>query len=255
MIRRAAFALALACTAPAVQATPPDVIQVQDELFGVSDTHVFVLRSGLDNLGLHNSDMRNLALVAIDRQTTEEQIWPVWRSHRLPDYDRDPDGLRMRTDLLALPDAVDPFAKLAELGAYPFFGKSPFASADLRMAPNIGSNLEAVSGFTLDDGTRFNPDPVALQESLGPALDRFAQAMGDYPRFGPLSAGDLLMGRDFADMRCSYPGRLLLPGNGDAPPTHLILVTCPSPMLGATDPDADANPAALWRVVPPEPRD
>lgn len=254
MTRRAAatLAAALACAPPMAQATPPDQIIVGDELFGISAGHVFVLRQSWDNLGLYNSDMRNVALVAIDRRTAKEQIWPVIRTHRLPDYDNDPDGLAIKTDQLAVPGAVDPFGKLAEMGGYPTEGQIAFGPGDLPPAPNVGSNAETIWGFTLEDGTRFEPDMAALRMGVGQSLDQFAEAMGDYPRFGPLSASDLLSGRDYAEARCTYTDRSVLDDSAADPPAHLVLVTCPPLSLSGFDGSEDVS-AAIWKIVPPEP--
>ena len=90
MIRRAAITLALACAATMAQATPPDMIHIEDELFGFSPDHVYLLRKSHDNLGLYSAYVRNVALVAIDRHTGDEQIWPVWRIRSVPDQDKDP---------------------------------------------------------------------------------------------------------------------------------------------------------------------
>ncbi|TKW67751.1 MAG: hypothetical protein DI616_05415 [Paracoccus denitrificans] len=254
MIPRAALALALACAAPAAQATPPDQIHVFDELFGVSDTHVFVLRRSRDNLGLHDAEMRNTALVAIDQQTAAEQLWPILRIHSQPDYDKDPDGLTMKTDRLALPGAVDPVAKLEELGGRPFSDQPSPDSRIFGYAPNTGNFDGAIWGFTLEDGTRFNPDPATLQDSVSGALDQFAQALGDYPRFGPITARDLLTGPDYGDTGCSFTQRSLLRVNRDAPPAHLVFVACPPAWAAGHEADVETT-VGLWRVVPPEPRE
>lgn len=248
MSRRAGLTLALtfACAAPAAQATPPDMVAVSDQLFGISTGHVFILRQSHDNLGLYTSDMRAIALVAIDRATAKEQLWPVWQSRRTIN-DIDPFGLLMKADVTDLPDAVNPFSKLAEMGGSPVVGRPPFASPDLRIAPNTLSNAASLAPFTLEDGTRFAPDTAALLQGVSQSLDDFSAAMGGYERFGPLILNDLMAGQDYTDADCTFSDSVMLDGDGGVP-VNLVLVTCPGP---ASDPNDTS--AAMWKLVLPEP--
>jgi hypothetical protein len=61
-------ALSLILTTPA-QATPPDAMDVSDELFGISETHLFLLRHTDDNLGQYAASARHVFLVAVNLKT------------------------------------------------------------------------------------------------------------------------------------------------------------------------------------------
>lgn len=76
-LKAGAIALALACAAPAPQATPPDAVALTDQLFAISAEKVFLLRRGADNLGLYSTDRRGMALVIIDRITGAAETLPV----------------------------------------------------------------------------------------------------------------------------------------------------------------------------------
>ncbi len=53
MIRKTLILIALLAAMPAL-ATPPDVISLHDRIFGISATHIYILRDINDNLGLNN---------------------------------------------------------------------------------------------------------------------------------------------------------------------------------------------------------
>lgn len=92
----------------------PNVLSSQDELFGISQTHVFVIRTAyFDNSEKEvrlpaNNDVRGYCslLVAIDVQTSEEKLWSLPCAIRIND----------RTEILSI-DMVDPFQILSEYNA------------------------------------------------------------------------------------------------------------------------------------------
>ncbi len=252
MIRRAAITLALACAATMAQATPPDMIHIEDELFGFSPNHVYLLRKSHDNLGLYSAYVRNVALVAIDRHTGDEQIWPVWRIRSVPDQDKDPDGIVSKVTDETPPGAVDPIQILREAGGIPAIGIPPVGSMYLIAAPNNGNDFAMLGAFDLDDGTHFAPDQDALTAGVSAALDRFAAMMGDYDRFGPLETSDLLAGTGFTSADCLYAASSILPAGAETPPANLVQVFCPAGgLIGGTEGD-EAIEAALWMMILPE---
>ncbi len=98
------------------RATPPDMIYIDETLFGVNDTHVFFLRTVNNNLGLHMYGMTDTYLVAKNVETgMDENIWPILRQHGAPDYDTDGNPFPV-IQTFPLKDARNPYAILSELG-------------------------------------------------------------------------------------------------------------------------------------------
>lgn len=195
--------------------------------------------------------MRKVALVAIDRKTGNEQIWPAMRISVQHDPGReDLHGSYQRAEL---PDAVDPFAKLDEMGGYTIPDGDSLKPISLNIAPNIGRSGQAIRGFSLPNDLRFEADPRALRISTSRSLDLFGKVMGDYPRHDGRNDAALLTAQDFTDTRCFFGGRFILDDSETAPPVHLVNVGCTEYLSG---PDGKVNVhAAIWVVVPPEPRE
>lgn len=62
-------------------ATPPRAIAVEDSLFGITETHLFLLRSVRDNLETRGTILTDILLVAKSIDTgREENAWPVRRT-------------------------------------------------------------------------------------------------------------------------------------------------------------------------------
>lgn len=110
--------LLAACTAllPA-GATPPRAITVGDVLFGVSKTHLFLLRSIRDNLETRGTTLTDIMLVAKAFDTgAETKAWPVRRILATGDpfVSRAPGKVRDLTTT-----GVNPFDILATHNGYP----------------------------------------------------------------------------------------------------------------------------------------
>lgn len=93
-------------------ATPPRKITVEDSLFGISKTHLFLLRSVRDNLETRGTTLTDIVLVAKSIGTGHEAAaWPVRRILATGD----PFTSRAPEDVqdLALADRVNPFDVLA----------------------------------------------------------------------------------------------------------------------------------------------
>ncbi|MEP2735536.1 MAG: hypothetical protein ABJP34_04485 [Erythrobacter sp.] len=122
----AAFTLALA--APA-SATPPDAMDVSDELFGISETHLYLLRHTDDNLGQYTTSARHVFLVAIDLKTAEEEYWKVSLTVRGEKWDEDGNSVGIVTQRAYRPIESNPYDILGERGA------RPISAAALRAYP------------------------------------------------------------------------------------------------------------------------
>jgi hypothetical protein len=116
-------AIFLTCAASAAHATPPQVVRVTDISYGATETHIFLLRSLDDNMGLHTQTQTDILLVARNRSTNvDDEIWPVARSIATITFDdtlpEDP------VQTIPLDGAVNPFDVLAERGAKLIVGQS-----------------------------------------------------------------------------------------------------------------------------------
>lgn len=127
-------ALALAFTAPA-HATPPDALDVSDELFGISKTHLFVLRHTDDNLGQYTKSARHVFLVAIDLKTAEEEYWRVSLTVRGEKYDESGESIGMVTERQSRPNEANPYDILGKNGGQPLSASAlrayPFPKAEI----------------------------------------------------------------------------------------------------------------------------
>lgn len=72
-------------------ATPPQIVSATDEVVGITDTHLYLLRSLQDNEGSHYVTTTDQLLVKKAIGTGEdERFWPLRRTTIEPDWD-DPD--------------------------------------------------------------------------------------------------------------------------------------------------------------------
>lgn len=218
-------------TVPA-RATPPDMLELRDTLFAVSAERVFVLRSTRDNYGVYDVDWRDQFLIAIDRSTMTEQIWPVYRVVRFPDHDAEVGSLLGKAHVRPLAGAVNPWEVMAHFGALP-------------LGPAEGDALDLL----VDGGT------VQLLGEAGPAaalevaealarLDRatttLAATIEPYQRMGPMLARDLLPA-GFRAEHCRFSEGLRL-NDLLAAPAHLLRMTCVV--------DEDAGETSLILLLP-----
>ena len=136
-----ALTLALAALVPTTaHATPPDAMDVSDELFGISDTHLFVLRHTDDNLGQYTKSARHVFLVAVDLKTAEEEYWRVSLTVRGEKWDEDGNSVGMVTERQYRPNETNPHDILGKRGGL------PLSAAVLRASTFLKAD------FTADDG-------------------------------------------------------------------------------------------------------
>lgn len=210
-----ALSVLMLAAAPAL-ATPPDMLELRDTLFGVSAERVFVLRMTRDNYGVYDVDWRDQFLIAIDRETMSEQIWPVYRVAQFPDPDAGPDSLRGKAHVRPLAGAVNPFEVLAHFGALPLTA----TEGDLLEVMATGDTVQL-----LDEAgpAAALPIPTALAQLSG-ALTTLAATIEPYQRMGPLLARDLLTA-GYSASECRFSDGLRL-RDMLAPVTHLVRMTC-----------------------------
>lgn len=74
------FMVALFSMTSLAKATPPDVYTLKDHLFGISENHVFFMRTTQDNHGSYTMDTQDTLLVAVHRETGKQTQWHVYRT-------------------------------------------------------------------------------------------------------------------------------------------------------------------------------
>ncbi len=167
------------------RATPPQVVSVDDLLFGVTETHLFLLRSLEDNIGFHGVTQTDVLLVARNRKTNEdEDVWPVTRSlHRAEEG---------AVETLAIAGAVNPFEVAAERAVRLLLGWS----AQSIRTPEIAVTLDETALVLADGRTaatfRLGFEEISLR--LGEGLERTRDRLPPYFTEG---GGDVLRGVRF----------------------------------------------------------
>ena len=224
-LKPAACALALLIVAPAA-ATPPDIVDLHDELFGIGLEEVLVLRTVTDNMGLHAIGLSTVFLAAIDGATGEETLWPLYRARFAPDHDRDPTGNTMGIETWPLTDPADPFAILTERKVVP----AGTAGLLWPQAGTVTVTLDA-EGLSVshDDGASFHLPAPQLAEILERTTGQLAELAQPYSRPNTLTLADLLAGRDIAPDGCTASEDALLRFPAQTAPIQLVRITCGDP--------------------------
>lgn len=185
---RKLFGLFLLLGATHAAATPPDTIYIDDRIFGVNKTHVFILRTTNDNLGLHIFGMKDTYLVAKNIDTgLDDEIWPVLRQHGATDYDQETGDPIPLISTFPLEGAVNPFSVLVERGGLKI--ETPIENLEgENYVPLSPGDLE-IRDYTLSADDIIRQMEHAVATTLG--------AMQPYPEYG------------FASMTFSTPQILL----------------------------------------------
>lgn len=175
-------------TATHAAATPPDTIYIDDRLFGVNDTHLFILRTANDNLGLHIFGMKDTYLVAKNIDTgLDEEIWPVLRQHGAYNHNDNTGDPIASIQSFPLKGAVNPFEILAARGALQI--ENPREASGVEPYIQLSHADLVVDDFALDAD--------ALIAQMEHAVAMTLSAIQPYPDTG------------FASMTFSTPQSLL----------------------------------------------
>lgn len=235
---RLTLALALACAAPAAQATPPDLVQIHDQLLAVSAESLFLLRTSNDNLGLYDAEIRTIALIELDRDTGAETVWPAYatRHYRDPDKGKAPYFQLIQSP--DLPGSTNPFKRLQDQNAQPTL---PFETDTPPVRIDTSDGQLIIRG---DDGTSVQADLVTLVQTAGRTLGAYGARI-DYQRLGVLSFGQLLEDTAFSYDRC-HPAEAQQIRDMTAPVPPTI------PRLDCGDAEGDdLIQASLILLIPP----
>ncbi len=213
--------LAAAClglSGPAA-ATPPDVIAIEDSLFGISATHAFVLRQTSDNLGSHYSDRRETYLVAINLETGEEQLWPVYGATRTTDFGETGDDDRQVVTVDPRREMVDPYAVLEARTALPL---SEYGGESYLELTDDAHTVRIVH----PGGWRFTLSKAGSFARMESSLAGLAARMADLPRTGTMSTRQFYNDRTILPESCGYSAIAGFYSFYTERPAQLVRVTC-----------------------------
>lgn len=202
-------------------ATPPDMISVRDELFGIAPGSIVLMRTTDDNLGLYDAEHHDSVLVVVDRETGQETLWPVYRVRRTADLNRDATGILQTAVGEVLPGAVNPYEKLRILHGIP-------KPALYKTTSDQGEVVVQGGMLTIryDDGVVIEAQISGILGQLEASLDRLAETVGDYPRFAPISTTDLLKGRLYAPQVCDFTEPFSYDDKSGHETIRLLRATC-----------------------------
>ncbi len=221
-----AFTLPLALFAvfsPSAQATPPDVIEIREEPFGLSEAHLFVTRTTTDNLGLHQALRVESFLVAIDLKTEKEELWVLDRLVHMEDYDDAGEftGYSIERD----PDlkSVNAYGVLAQQRALPWSAVSHEANYDV--APSLTSDADAIR-LTYDDGPSYRLATGDMSRRLGDVTPSTSENVVDYQRMSTM-ATRMMFAERIVPVETCKPGPVLEHWDTDYPARYrFIRINC-----------------------------
>ncbi len=221
-------------------ATPPQTVEVRETLLGLNNTHMFVLRTLDDNMGLYTMRQTDVVLIARNRATNQDdQIWPVLRVKDLgPEVD-ETEGVS-RLEVLPLPDRVNPFDILLWRKARPLLGDK------IRTADDLGiDQIWDASGLsvTVDNGgTTHGLKNDDIANLFKTSLNRTRKVLPPYF----LRADDMLVDVEFTpETDCTSDGYTNHFEAGDEGPkeTWIARISCGN--------DVIMSKIEMFLVIPP----
>jgi hypothetical protein len=210
------------------RATPPQVVSVDDLLFGMTDTHLFLLRRLEDNMGFHGVTQTDVLLVARNRATNaDEDIWPVARSlHRAEEG---------AVETLAIAGAVNPFEIAQARGARLLLGWSGQPIRAAEVAVTWGE-----TALVLADGRSAATFRLGYEEMSARLEEGLEQTRDRLPPYFTEGGGDVLRGVRFDPaVDCEVAGFVEM-----AAAVWLARVSCEN--------DETMAPVSTYMVVHPE---
>ena len=211
-----AAALLLALGFGPAMAGTYDVLEVNDDVIGISPDHIVILRQARDNMASYFSDMTSKAVILIDRDTGTETILPLSRAYT---YEQ-PDGKTPPVTEQMMP---------------------PNSQADLMAQSGARPIDRATDATSPPDAARPSADAIAA--SVNATLTKFTREM-DYQRNGPVPFSHILETGGFEGADCTIGDITGLAMSAEDPPTSVATVICDQP---------DAHSAKVIRVLPARP--
>lgn len=224
MIRYFLIAFAVfGLTSPAA-ATPGDIVNIRDEMFGINDTHVFVLRTTDDNTGTYYSRRNEVFLVAIDRSTATEQYWPLYQVTQFTDFGADgtKDGIVVRPETVdeSGAPAYNPYAILAERKAMAWPG-----SVANWQTPSIDAGSSGLS-ITYTDGAVFKISASDLAKRLSLNVANAAGKVRNHLRLGMFDTRQIFAELDMGPEQCSFSELVRHYSRSSGEQIQIVRMTC-----------------------------
>lgn len=214
--------VALVCAlASAASSTPPDMIDIRDELFGVAPCCVLVKPTTNDNLGLYGSIHSDVVLVSIDREGGSETLYPVYRVRSQPDLDRDANGNVMAHRAEPLPGSVEPFTLLAELNGIPVQAGDYLVSG-----PEPTMRIGEMLAVPVDRNSTLQVEIAQLMRQVAASVASLALVVGEYDRLAPITTAELLEGRFSGPFDCRFDSAWRLDDRSGTAPTTMLRADC-----------------------------
>lgn len=231
---------ALAWAAPITPTTPPDVVDLRDEVFATGTDAVFVLRISRDNMGSYYDEQIETHLVRIDVASAEETMWLVYRARKATVFDDDPALERHATLHQSREEWHDPFAIIAEAGATLFLGR-----ADHSEHLPQPERAEADTGL-LTIGYEYGPTFALRRDDalarMRVSLAAFAERIYDAPRMTMMTTRQVFSDRIVDWENCGFAAENFPVGLGNSR-YQIVRVSC--------DDGEDMEQTSLLQVVRP----
>lgn len=221
----AAILVGLGAAIPDANATPPTIIDIREEPFGLSSTHLFVIRSSADNLGLYESMRAESFLVAIDLATGAEEIWLLDRVTTVRDYAEDGSQLDFVTTRDEGLVAVNPYAVLAERGAVPWSAVSLDGTTILPPEIARDPEVDAIT-VTYAHGPAYRLTAGELSGAIERLSASMARNVADRTRMSRMSTRAVFAERFVAIERCKPDGMLEYWTIDRESQARLLRITC-----------------------------
>ena len=200
LLAPAAVAAALTLSATPAAATPPDVIEIRDQLFALSDDTVFVLRTSVDNLGVYFSSYRETWLVGIDVATGEETMWLVWRGRRDTEFGADAGNEWYEITTFDREDWHDPMQVVADARAELVLGDDRGASRSALLEPDAAGRFTV----TMDYLPTFAWQRAAAIDHARASVDTLAANVAEAERMAPVTTRELFAMREVQWDSCTF---------------------------------------------------
>ena len=219
-MKKSVVTLMLAAILPAfvpiapASATPPDIIDVTDEIFGITDNATLILRRTHDNLGVYSASVQDVYLVAIDHRTGQETLWPV---HRVRLSEEEPMQYSSKSEQMR--GSVNPFAVLARGNGIML----PAKIWEQNGTAELGGTQVTIR---YRDGAVYRIEATQLIDQLIASLDRLGTKIVNYPRMSPVTVKDLMVGQTFETRSCRFDTPIAQHNIAHSTVIRLLRVAC-----------------------------
>lgn len=215
-------AMMLAAPVPAY-ASPDIMVDIHEEPIGISETHLFLLRTSKDNLGYYEALRVEMFLLIRDFASGEETHVVIDKFVRSSDYTDDGEftGYSIKRDAGVVP--VDPYTFVRERGALPW--PAVANPAPFEFPPRVGIK-EGVVEVQFGSNPPITLSREKLEERLAHVQQFMVVNVADHPRSSSMTTLQYFAQRQVSPDHC-HSGEVLeywLHGKGKHP--HMVQVHC-----------------------------